>query len=222
MKFCTKALTKSALDLAVLITGTSTGIGFDASLELARRGYTVFAGVRRIQDGTRLVHAACNTTGLYPFPSLIPGSIVPLILDISSATAISQAVELVAQRVARDNLRFMGVVNNAAISLSIPLELTSDAELRRVFDVNVFGTVAVTNAFLPLLRASGRGGKIVTVGSVAAIAPLPGFGPYSMTKAALESWSDVLRAEVSDQGIFVSLIQSGTIHFNIITNNKDA
>ena len=102
-----------------------------------------------------------------------------------------------------------GLVNNAGILVSAPLEFVSADQLRRQFEVNIFGTVAVTQAVLPLLRTAR--GRIVTIGSIAGRAAPPYFGPYAATKHALEALNDSLRMELRQWGIQVALVQPDAV-----------
>jgi len=102
-----------------------------------------------------------------------------------------------------------GLVNNAGIAVGGPLEVMPMAELRRQFEVNVFGQVAVTQAFLPLLRTAR--GRIVNMGSIAGRVALPFIAPYSMSKSALKAMTHALRLELDAWGINVSLVEPGAI-----------
>eukprot|EP00035_Acanthoeca_spectabilis_P030817 m.11107 g.11107 ORF g.11107 m.11107 type:complete len:233 (+) comp4395_c0_seq1:627-1325(+) len=105
------------------------------------------------------------------------------------------------------------LVNNAGITSNMPLELVTQKQLRRNFDVNVFGLVETTQAFLPLLRKSK--GRVVNVGSIAGNVVVPGMAPYGASKHAVEGISDGFRAELLDQGISVSLVKPGAIRTEI-------
>jgi NAD(P)-dependent dehydrogenase (short-subunit alcohol dehydrogenase family) len=178
----------------VLITGASTGIGAACAWHLDRLGFVVFAGVRRTEDGVRLRAQAS--------PRL-----QPIVLDVTDAGMIEQARRLVAERVGEAGLA--GLVNNAGIAVAGPLEAVPIPDLRRQFEVNVIGQVAVTQAFLPSLR-KGRG-RIVNMGSIAGRAAMPLMGPYSASKFALEALTDALRLEVQQWGIQVSIVEPGAI-----------
>ncbi|MGA2620696.1 MAG: SDR family oxidoreductase [Thermoguttaceae bacterium] len=179
---------------AVVITGCSTGIGAACARELARRGFRVFAGVRSESDFRRL--AAEGSAGL-----------VPLRLDVTKGDQIEAAARQVEQSLG--SARLAGLVNNAGTVVAGPLELLPIGELRRQWEVNVIGQVAVTQAFLPILRRSG--GRIVNMGSFnGRIAP-PYMGPYAASKFALEAISDCLRTELRHWNIHVALIEPGSI-----------
>ncbi len=178
----------------LVITGASTGIGAACAVHFARRGFTVFAGVRRAQDGEALKRQA-------------PSGLIPLLLDVTDAASIRQASAVVQERVGVFGLS--GLVNNAGIAVAGPLEAVPMADWRRQFEVNVLGQVAVTQAFLPLIR-QGRG-RIVNMGSIAGRAATPFIGPYSASKHALEAITDALRLEVRSWGIHVSIVEPGAI-----------
>ncbi|HSA62445.1 MAG TPA: SDR family oxidoreductase [Nitrospiraceae bacterium] len=181
-------------DRAVLITGASTGIGAACALHLDRLGFVVYAGVRKSQDGVVLQQQ--GTARLTPLP-----------LDVTDGDSIQKAREFVAGRVGEGGL--FGLINNAGIAVAGPLEAVPIADLRRQFEVNVIGQVAVTQAFLPLLRQSR--GRIVNMGSIAGRAAMPLMGPYSASKFALEALTDALRLELQQWGIQVSIVEPGAI-----------
>ncbi|WP_433367520.1 SDR family oxidoreductase [Streptosporangium sp. CA-115845] len=171
------------------MTGASTGIGAASARELARRGFHVFAGVRRDRDADAL---------------RAPG-IEPVILDITQPGHIAELAARVGSRAG--TLR--ALVNNAGISVNAPVEALPLEEWRRLFEVNLFGHVAVTQALLPdLLRHSGRVVNISSVGGKVAMAT---FGPYAGTKFALEAVSDALRQEVAPLGMRVVVVEPGGV-----------
>jgi NAD(P)-dependent dehydrogenase (short-subunit alcohol dehydrogenase family) len=178
----------------VVITGASSGIGKACALRLDELGYRVFAGVRRAEDAERLAHAASNR-------------LVPLMLDVTDPEAIRVAVERVGEALGAEPL--VGLVNNAGIAVGGPLEFVPLDDLRKQLEVNVVGTVAMAQAFLPLLRRGG--GRIVQMGSVSGRFASPFLGPYSASKFALEALSDALRVELRPWGIHVSIIEPGVI-----------
>ncbi len=177
----------------VVITGASTGIGAACAVHLAGRGFRVFAGVRRSADGEALQAKSA--------------SITPVLLDVTDQCSIDSASREVAGAVGDQGLA--GLVNNAGIAVGGPLEVLPLDELRRQLEVNVIGHVAVTQAFLPLLRR-GRG-RIVNMGSIAGRATMPCLGSYSMSKFALEAMTTALRLELDAWGIEVSIIEPGAI-----------
>lgn len=179
---------------SVLITGASTGIGAACALALDKLGYRVFAGVRQAADGERLQQQAG--------PRLMP-----IRLDVTDPASISAASHTVAAMVGDRGL--VGLVNNAGIGVAGPIELLPLAAWRRQFEVNVFGLIAVTQTFLPLIRA-GRG-RIINMGSIAGRASMPFMAPYAASKHALEAITDALRLELQPWGIRVALIAPGAI-----------
>ena len=180
--------------MAVVVTGASTGIGAACVLDCTGRGMTVFAGVRDPRAGESLAAKGG--------PSLIP-----ITLDVTDETSIARSVEVVQRVVGEAGLR--GLVNNAGIAIGSPLEVIALSQLRKQLEVNVIGQIAVTQAFLPLLRR-GRG-RIVNMGSIAGRGTIPLLGPYSASKFALEALTDALRMELQPWGIQVSIIEPGAI-----------
>lgn len=132
---------------------------------------------------------------------------IPVILDVTEPTTIAAAVRTISDAVGGSGLG--GLVNNVGLAVTGPLELLPLQELRRQFEVNVFGQIAVTQAFLPLIRAAR--GRIVNVGSVGARFALPFAGPPNASKSAFESLSDSLRMELRPWGIRVVLVSPGSI-----------
>ena len=179
---------------AVVITGASTGIGRACALAMDKAGYRVFAGVRKDADGASLREEASER-------------LVPLAMDVIDERAIERGVARVASELAGAPL--VGLVNNAGISMTAPLESQPLADVRKQFEVNVIGAIAVTQAFLPLLRA-GKG-RLVFVGAAAGRVALPFFGAYSASKFAIEAVADALRIELSPWGIHVAMIEPGSI-----------
>ena len=182
----------------VVITGASSGIGAACALHLDQLGFQVFAGVRTDHDGRALQsHASAR--------------LVPIMLDVTQENSICAARDVVAMRVASAGLS--GLVNNAGFALAGPLELLPIADLRKQLEVNVIGQVAMSQAFLPLLRQAR--GRIVNMSSIAGRAATPFLGAYSSSKFALESLSDALRCEVRPWGVSVSLVEPGAVQSEI-------
>lgn len=179
---------------AVVITGASTGIGAACALHLDGLGFQVFAGVRKVLDGEALRKRAS--------PRL-----TPLPLDVTDERSIRNAAALVERRVGEAGL--FGLVNNAGVAVAGPLEAVPIPDLRRQLEINVIGQVAVTQAFLPLIRKAR--GRIVNMGSIAGRATMPLIGPYSASKFALEALTDALRLELKPWGIRVSIIEPGAV-----------
>jgi NAD(P)-dependent dehydrogenase (short-subunit alcohol dehydrogenase family) len=186
---------------AVLVTGASKGIGEACVLLLAQRGYHVFAGVRREQDGAALQRAGGAT-------------ITPLMLDVTDAEQVATAAAQVASATGG---RLQALVNNAGVAVAGPLEFLPVGDLRRQLEINVVGQLAVTQAFLPLLRATReatadrRAGRIIFMSSVSGRSSLPFIGAYGASKFALEAAADALRIELLPFGLRVVLVEPGVI-----------
>lgn len=179
---------------AVLITGASTGIGRACALELDRRGFRVFAGVRSPAAGESLRTEASSR-------------LTPLMLDVTDNAQIAAAVNAVGQALGDAGL--VGLVNNAGIATAGPVELVPLDAWRRQFEVNVIGQIAVTQAFLPLLRKAR--GRIVNLSSVSGGLATPYLGPYCASKFAVEAITDALRLELRAWGIHVAAVEPGPI-----------
>ncbi|HSR15453.1 MAG TPA: SDR family oxidoreductase [Gemmatimonadales bacterium] len=178
----------------VVITGASTGIGEACALHFDREGWQVFAGVRREEDGLRL---AAQAGARFRW----------VLLDVTDGAGVATAADAVREAVGDGGLH--GLVNNAGIAIGGPLEYLPLEQLRRQFEVNVFGLVGVTQAFLPLLR-HGRG-RIVNVGSIAGLVTSPMVAPYCASKHAVEALTDGLRLELAPWGLHVAVIEPGVV-----------
>lgn len=183
---------------AVVVTGASSGIGEACALRLDRRGFTVFAGVRKADDGEALKSQAS--------PRLSP-----LMIDVADDASIANAAKTVGDAVGASGLA--GLVNNAGVVLPGPLEYLPIADLRAQLEVNVIGQVAVTQAFLPMIRAGH--GRIVNIGSIGGKVAPPFMGAYGASKFAMEALTDALRIELSPWGIHVAIIEPGAIDTRI-------
>jgi NAD(P)-dependent dehydrogenase (short-subunit alcohol dehydrogenase family) len=179
---------------AVLITGASTGIGEACALQLDRLGFRVFAGVRKEADGDRLRRQAS-------------GILQPVRIDITRIDEVAAAAETI--QAAAGDAGLAGLVNNAGIVVAGPLEFVPLEEIRRQLEVNVIGHIAVTQAFLPLLRQGH--GRIVNIGSTSGRLSTPYLGPYCASKFALEALTDSLRMELRPWDISVSIVDPGNV-----------
>jgi NAD(P)-dependent dehydrogenase (short-subunit alcohol dehydrogenase family) len=187
--------TSSETRKLVVVTGASTGLGASAARELARQGFHVLAGVRRDSDADAIRSAGVE----------------PVILDITK----SEQVEALAERVAGDPRALHALVNNAGIQVNGPVEALPMAQWRRVFEVNLFGHVAVTQALLPaLLRSKGR---VINISSIGGKIAMPTYGAYAGAKFALEAVSDSLRREVAPLGVQVVVIEPGGVRTEMAT-----
>jgi NAD(P)-dependent dehydrogenase (short-subunit alcohol dehydrogenase family) len=181
---------------SVVVTGASSGIGEACARRLAAEGFHVFAGVRRPSDAARLERLASDTT-----------RITPLTIDVTDAASITQAARAVDDAVGGQGLA--GVVNNAGIAVAGPLEYLPIEELRRQMEVNLVGTVAVTQAFLPAVRSAR--GRLVFIGSIGGRLASAFLGPYAASKFAVRAIGDAWRAELAPWGLHVSLVEPGSI-----------
>lgn len=179
---------------AVLITGASSGIGRACALRLAAEGLTVFAAVRKPQDGLALQREA-------------HGPVRPVLLDVTDGRSVESAAREVDAEVGRAGLA--GLVNNAGVGHSGPLEYFPLDVMRRQFEINVLGPIAVTQAFLPLIRRAR--GRIVNMGSVGDRITMPFGGPLCASKRALAALTEAMRLELRPWGIHVCLIEPGSI-----------
>lgn len=179
---------------AVVVTGASSGIGQACALRLDELGFRVFAGVRKPSDGQALRRKASDRLGVVE-------------LDVTDGPSVAAAAAELADTTGAEGLA--GLVNNAGLLVSGPLEFLPLDVVRRQFEVNTFGPLAVTQALLPLLRR-GRG-RIVMMGSIVGRVPVPFGGPYSGSKYALDALTAALRVELRPWGIPVCLVTPGYI-----------
>ncbi len=179
---------------AVLVTGASSGIGAATIGKLDAEGFQVYAGVRKERDFETIL----NRSG---------GSIRPLILDVTQPETIEAAVELIGEK---EPQGLVGLVNNAGIAVSGPLETIPMDEVKRQFDVNVFGQLCLTQHVLGQLKKSDAA-RIINVSSVSGLLALPMVGPYAASKFALEALTDSLRQELRHTSVRVCLIEPGVV-----------
>lgn len=183
---------------AVVITGTSTGLGRVTALLLDKQGYHVFAGVRTEKDAESLKQAAS-------------GDLTPIIIDVTKPEQIQSALEFVSLAVGDEGL--FGLVNNAVVAVSGPWECIAIDDLRWQFEVGVFGLIAVTQAFLPMIRKAK--GRIINISAVPGRVASPFFGPLCASKFALEALTDSLRMELRSCGVEVLSILPGSINTEV-------
>ncbi len=179
---------------AVVITGASTGIGQATALSLDKAGFRVFAGVRKQSDADALKDAASSR-------------LIPIILDVTDQATIAESARVVEKSVGAKGLA--GLVNNAGISLSYPIEFFPLDQAMKQLNVNLVGHIAVMQAFLGLIR-KGKG-RIVNIGSIGGIQAIPTLGLYDASKAGMHALTDALRMELSVWGIPVILVIPGNI-----------
>jgi NAD(P)-dependent dehydrogenase (short-subunit alcohol dehydrogenase family) len=193
-------MTTDSFQRAIVVTGASTGIGRAAVASAVRGGAHVFAGVRKEADaeGLRAEFGA---------------SVTPILFDVADEASVDKAANEVAR--ALGTQRLFGLVNNAGIAVAGPLLHLETDDVRRQFEVNLFGVHNVTRAFAPLLGAdpdrSGPPGRIIMISSVGGQNGAPFVGPYAASKFALEGYSQSLRRELMLYGIDVIVIGPGAI-----------
>jgi short-subunit dehydrogenase len=183
----------------VLITGATAGIGRQTALHLAKLGHHVIASGRKVAELEKL---KAEASGL---------KLDTVELDVTSPASIATAVVTVKALTGGNGPDVL--VNNAGFGVLGPTSEISDAEMRRQYETNVFGLMAVTRAFLPQM-VERRAGRVINVSSVGGRIVLPYFGVYNSTKYAVEALSDAMRYELLPFGIDVCLIEPGVIRTN--------
>jgi NAD(P)-dependent dehydrogenase (short-subunit alcohol dehydrogenase family) len=183
---------------AVVVTGASTGIGRATALLLDARGYRVFAGVRKEADARDLSKDGSDRLS-------------PVMFDVTDAEQIESASERVAEAVGEAGLA--GLVNNAGVGGGGPIEFMELDELRRTLEINLIGQVAVTQAFIPLIRRAK--GRIVFIASIGGRVASPFMSPYNTSKFAIEALGESLRHELRPWEIEVVVIEPGSIDTEI-------
>jgi len=183
---------------AVLVTGASTGIGRNIAERLASEGYFVYAGARKDRD-LEALSSIDNVQGIR--------------LDITVQADIDAAVSTVRA----GNRGLYGIVNNAGVVVMGLLAETAETELDFVFDVNVYGPYRIVKAFAPMIVESK--GRISNISSLAGISSPPAYGVYSMSKHAIEAFSDSLVFEMGTVGVRVSVVEPGPYKSNAVASN---
>ena len=192
----------------VLITGVSSGIGYESVGYLIERGFHVLGSVRKDADLVRLNKA---------FPEHFTG----LQFDVTQKDQVLTAYDKAAALVGKDGLA--GIVNNAGMVQGGPIELIEEDKFRYQMEVNLFAVRTVTNIFLPLLKGDREknipGGKIIMISSISGVFNTPFNGAYCISKHALESLAEVYRRELMMYNIDVVSIQPGPIQSDIWKKN---
>ena len=185
---------------AVLVTGASSGLGKAIAEKLAAEGYFVYAGARKQKD-LRALSAQKNMLGIR--------------MDVTKPKEISEAVKTIKAQ----GRGLYGLVNNAGVTVMEPLIEVSEESMRFQMDVNVFGPYRVTKAFAPLIIESQ--GRIVTTSSLLGVTAGGFTGPYSMSKHAMEAFTDALAAELKKFNVQVSVIEPGNFNSNVIKSMRE-
>jgi NAD(P)-dependent dehydrogenase (short-subunit alcohol dehydrogenase family) len=182
---------------AVLITGASTGLGRAMAELLASEGHFVYAGARKDKDMAEL-NAIDNIQAVR--------------LDVTDQVQIDAAVKTITEA----GRGLYGLINNAGVAVLYSLANAPDSEVEWLMDVNLYGPFRVTKAFAPLIVESK--GRVSTTGSISGILSGPMFGPYSMSKHAMEAFTDSLAREMDAAGVHVSIIEPGNYESDIGKN----
>jgi len=181
----------------ILVTGASTGLGRMIAETLASKGYVVYAGARKDRD-LKVLDAIENIQSIK--------------LDVTIQSEIDAAVKTVTD----ENRGLYAIINNAGVGLMAPLIELAESDLDFIFDVNVYGPYRITKAFAPLLIESK--GRVINIGSIAGVQTRSFYGPYSMSKHALEAFTDALAIELARFDIKVSIIDPGGFNSDIGKN----
>ena len=194
----------------ILITGVSTGIGYDLAKVFLSSGYKVYGSVRKQEDADRLA-------------SQLKENFQAVIFDVTDFSEVDKAAKRLEAEIGEEGLA--GLVNNAGIAVAGPFIDLSIEDFKHQFDVNVFGMIKVTQSFLPLLGArpdhSSLPGKIVQISSVSGRMGMPFVSAYVGSKYALEGISESMRKELLLYGIDVVLIEPGPIKTPIWRKSMD-
>jgi NAD(P)-dependent dehydrogenase (short-subunit alcohol dehydrogenase family) len=174
---------------AVLVTGASSGIGLRITEVLAEQGYFVYAGARKDAD-----LAALNAME----------NVESVRLDVTKQADIDAAVEQITEA----GRGLYGIVNNAGVAVFSPMNQTPEEDIDFVFDVNIYGPYRINKAFAPLLLESK--GRTTTIGSISGFLSEAQGGTYSMSKFAVEAYTDALADEMDEAGVHVSVIEPGS------------
>jgi NAD(P)-dependent dehydrogenase (short-subunit alcohol dehydrogenase family) len=193
----------------VLITGTSTGFGLITSIELAARGWHVFATMRDLERRSSLEHAIANAG--------VEAQVEILQLDVTDTSSMRETVH---QILTRSDGRLDAVVHNAGIALgAAEFEDIPAQELRHVMETNFFGALELTRAVLPTFREQ-RHGRILVVSSSSALAGEPFNSAYCASKFAIEGWAESLAYEVAPFGVEVVIVEPGIYRTEIRNNSQ--
>jgi NAD(P)-dependent dehydrogenase (short-subunit alcohol dehydrogenase family) len=190
-----------------IVTGTSSGFGLSTSIELARKGFTVIAAMRNRHKSSGLLEEARKHG--------VQSRIIVFELDVTDENSILAFQTRVLDEFGKVDV----LINNAGYAGAGFVEEISMDEYRRQFETNVFGVIAVTKAFLPVMRKN-RHGCIINVSSISGKVAFPGLSPYIASKHALEGWSESLRLEMQPFGVKVVLIEPGSYKTNIWSSGK--
>lgn len=194
-------------DKVALVTGSSSGIGFETSLMLARAGFNTYASMRNLEKSKNITEIAKKEK--------LPLQVVQL--DVNNDGSVKDALV----KILKADQRIDVLINNAGYGLFGSVEDTSIEEIKAQFETNFFGVVRVTQQVLPLMRRQNSG-TIVNVSSVGGRIGLPALSAYHSTKFALEGLSESIAFELEPFGIRVVIIEPGVIRTNILNSSSSA
>ena len=185
---------------SIVITGTSTGIGYACSNHFIEQGYKVFGSVRNNNDAERISNELGN-------------NFIPLIFDVTDETAVKESVKVVENHIGDQKLS--GLINNAGLGVMGTIQSLTAEQFKYQFDVNVLGVFHCCQAYLDLLGADknrkGDPGKIINISSISGEIGMPFMSAYNMSKFGLEGFSEGIRRELLMYGIDVVVIAPGPI-----------
>jgi NAD(P)-dependent dehydrogenase (short-subunit alcohol dehydrogenase family) len=185
---------------SIVITGTSTGIGYASSKLFIENGYRVFGSVRNEADADKV----SNELG---------SNFVPLIFDVTDEAAVKNSVKIVEDQIGEQKLS--GLINNAGLGVMGTIQSLSAEQFKYQFDVNVLGVFHCCQAYLDLLGAdknrNGNPGKIINISSISGEIGMPFMSAYNMSKFGLEGFSEGIRRELLMYGIDVVVIAPGPV-----------
>ena len=182
----------------IRVTGASSGIGLHITQYLTERGHMVYATARKDADIANLARIK---------------NVIPIKMDVRNPEQIQAAFSLIS----KNESGLYGLVNNAGIGGLGMLSTWTDKEMLDIFDVNVFGVHRITNTFVRLLI--DKQGRIVNIGSQGGMINSKYFGPYTMTKHALEAYTHSMNHELSPYGVWVSIVQPGGVITRVSANS---
>ena len=190
--------------LSVVVTGSSSGIGYQTSKTLLASGYRVFGSVRTNEDANRVKMD-------------LGENFIPLVFDVTDEQAVKDSVKKVSALLGDQKLA--GLINNAGIAVFGAVQNLTAEEFKHQFDVNLLGVFHCTQAYMDLLGANkdrhGAPGKIINISSISGELAMPFMAAYNMSKFGLEGFSEALRRELMIFGIDVVVVAPGPIQTQI-------
>ena len=199
------AIDRNKKVVVAVVTGSSSGIGFETSLLLAKNGFFTYATMRNLDKSNKIIDLKLKEK--------LPLEVLEL--DVTDDKSVKEAIEKIANEQGTVNI----LVNNAGYALVGPLEELSIQEFKEQFETNVFGAIRVTQAVLPIMRKQ-RHGTIVNISSIAGRIGFPLTSAYVSSKFALEGLSESMAYEIDQFGTKVVLIEPGVIKTNFDHNLK--